>query len=261
VLKKITPYLLIVSLTLTVSCNFNKNENLGKVIARVGDSYLYESDIDGVVKGEMSSSDSLLIVEAYINRWARKKILLQKAELNLSEEETNFNKLIEEYRVGLITSAYKQKLVSQYLDTIIKPSEVEVFYQSHKSNFILNNDLAMIRYAIFPKKISEKRNIIKLMRSNNLEDFSKLEALCYQFSDNFSLNDSTWLPLYELKMKLPQLKTAKKSQLLKKDNFIEKQDSLHLYLTRILDVRKRGEIAPIDFVKDRINNISSINEN
>jgi len=238
-----------------VSCDKFDNVEKGNVIARVGDVYLYDSDISKLIKPNMSKADSTLVVDAYINRWAQKKILLKKAELNLSEEEADFNRLIKEYREGLITSAYRQKLVSEYLDTLVTKDELLSFYDQNQSNFILNNDLVMVKYAIFPANISEKRSIEKLMKSDDLESFGKLEALCYQFSDRFSLSDSTWIPISELRMKIPELKNTQKSRLLKKGNFIKIQDSLNLYLTRIIDVRRKKSIAPLSFVDDRIHNI------
>ena len=248
-------YLLVALVAFLQSCDFNLKEDQGKVVARVGDSYLYERDISKLIKGDMSESDSALVADRFIDRWARKKIMLKKAELNLSAEEADFNRLIEEYREGLITSAYRQKLVSQYLDTVITVQEIKQFYGKNKANFILNNDLVMLKYANFPKNISEKRNIVKLIRRDDLESFSKLESLCYQFANKFSISDSVWVPLHDLKMKMPQLKKVKKNKLLKKGSFIEIQDSLNLYLTRILDVRKKKEIAPLSFVDERIRNI------
>lgn len=246
---------LLIFTSLLFSCNNSSDDHKGNVVARVGEYYLYEGDIIKLIKGEISKSDSTLIVEAFITRWARKKIILQKAELNLSSEETDFNRLIDEYREGLITSAYRLKLVDQYLDTVVTEAEIEEFYQAKKSNFILNNDLIMLKYVHFPSKISEKKSIVDMIKSDDQEDFDKLEALCYQFSSRFSISDSSWVPLNDLKMKMPELKKIKKNELLKKGNFIEIQDSLNLYLTRILDVRKKKDIAPLSFVDIRIQNI------
>ena len=253
--SKSLSFFLVVLILILSSCDGSSSKQQGDVVARVGDSYLYEGDIVKLIKSNMSESDSALVVDRYINRWARKKIILRKAELNLSAEEANFNRLIAEYREGLLTSAYRQKLVTQYLDTTVTDTNIEEFYNANKSNFVLNNDLVMVKYVNFPANISDKKNIIKMIKSDNLEDFNKLEALCFQFSNRFGISDSSWIPLNDLKMKMPELKKVKKNQLLKKGSFIEIQDSLHLYLTRILDVRKKKDIAPLSFVDERIRNI------
>ena len=250
---KVVFFLLVLSLLF--SCINTDSSNQGDVIARVGESYLYEGDVNRLLKDDMSISDSTLIIERYINRWARKKIILQKAELNLSAEEANFKRLIEEYRVGLITSAYRHKLVDQYLDTVIVGSEIKEFYEGNKYNFVLNNDLVMLKYVVFPVNISEKKSIMKMIKSNKKADLLKLEALCYQFSNRFSISDSLWMPLNELKINLPELNKVRKNRLLKKDSFIELQNSLNLYLVRVLDVKRKKDIAPLSFVDERIHNI------
>jgi hypothetical protein len=43
-----------------------------------------------------------------------------------------------------------------------------------------------------------------------------------------------------------------KEKLLKKSKFIQKQDSLGLYLAAVKDVLNRNDIAPIDYVKATI---------
>ncbi|MEN8137838.1 MAG: hypothetical protein ABFR62_05340 [Bacteroidota bacterium] len=242
-------------LTVLNSCSGNFDAEKGKAVARVGKYYLYESDIEKLIKNDVSDIDSTIIVEAYINRWARKKVVLEKAQLNLSDEETNFNRLLEEYHEGLITNAYRSKLVAQYLDTIIKPSEIKEFYDLNKSTFLLNQDLVMLKYADFPSGVTNMKHIVKLFKSDDRDDISELEELCYQYSNRFGISDSTWVPLHELKSGMPELRKVRTKELLKKDNFIEIQDSLNLYLTRILNVRMKREIAPVSYVERRIKNI------
>ena len=248
---------LVVLIFLLQSCTFDfaRGDEQGKVVARVGDSYLYQKDIAKLIKDDMSKTDSALIVDRYIDRWARKKIFLQKAELNLSAKETDFSRLIEEYREGLIASAYRQKLVYEYLDSIVTDKQIIDFYQKNKSNFILNNDLVMVKYVVLPANFSEKDKIIDLIKSDRIDDLTQLESMCYQFSKKFSINDSIWTSVNDIKMRVPQLKDIENDKFLKKESFIEKHDSLNLYLIRILDVRKKKEIAPLLFVEEHIHNI------
>ena len=230
-------------------------EDKGKVVARVGEYFLYESDLDRLMRDNMSISDSVIIVDSYINKWAKNKLMLIKAEVNLSEERKNFDRLIEDYRESLITNAYKKELLSQYLDTIIEVSEISKFYEENKNNFLLSNDLVKIKFADFPSSISNKEEIKDLMLSNSYEDMLKLEDLCYKYSYQFGVSDSSWFRLKELRVELPKLREVSDERLLKKENFIEIQDSINLYLTRIIDVRRKREIAPLIYVEDRIKNV------
>jgi hypothetical protein len=62
------------------------------------------------------------------------------------------------------------------------------------------------------------------------------------------LNDSVWLDLDQILLKLP----FSKENLLKKSKFIQKQDSLGLYLVAIKDILHRNEIAPLGYIKETI---------
>jgi hypothetical protein len=247
-------FLLFFLITAVIACDFNPSNN-DDIIARVGNHQLTRFEIKKLIKSEMTKNDSAIIVDRYINNWAKKKVLLDKAKLNLNDEESNFKRLIKEYEEGLLNNAYKQKLVSQYLDTIVTQSEIEDYYNHNKDNFILSNDILMMKYAVFPTNVSNKEDLITLMKSNDSIDLKKLENICYQFSYKFGLSDSTWIKLSEMRKRLPELNEISDENFLKSGNFIEKQDSINLYLTRVLNIRRKKEISPMQFVNHRIKNI------
>ena len=247
--KIFTLFVLIYTL---ISCNINSNLDDENIIARVGDEYLYVSDIDKLLKENMSELDSTRAVNLYINRWAKRKVIFNKALLNLKDEETSFERLIDEYRESLITNAYRQKIVDQYLDTIISKEVILDFYNNNNDMFLLSTDLIIIKYADFPVNISNKAELLKLMKSNSIDDNKNLENFCYTFSTKFGVNDSTWIDLNQLRLNMPELKNISEYSLLKKDNFIEIQDSLNLYLARVLDVRKKHSVAPLPYIDNRV---------
>ena len=55
-----------------------------KPLLRVFDNYLYPSDIEGLVKGNISEEDSIAIVDNYINQWIQQMVVLDKAK-NIKE--------------------------------------------------------------------------------------------------------------------------------------------------------------------------------
>ncbi|MCK5782071.1 MAG: peptidyl-prolyl cis-trans isomerase [Flavobacteriales bacterium] len=237
------------------SCSDDFDVERGKVIARVGNNYLYYSDIQKLLNDDVKGNDSIAIVDAYITRWARKKVILEKAQLNLGDEDISFKRLVEEYREDLITNAYRSQLVSQYLDTIVSENEILSYYNDNKDAFLLNQNLVIMKYADLPSNISDKEEILRLFKSNDVEDVNKLEEICYQYSNRFGISDSSWVAVDEIRFNMPELNSIKNSELLKKDNFIVLQDSLNLYLTRIIDLRLKKDVAPVSFVEQRIKNI------
>lgn len=249
---KIGKFLIILSLLGVLFSCIQVTNGGDVIVARVGENYLYKSDINKLVKAGMSSSDSTLIVETYINKWARKKILLQKAEINLSKEEIDFDRLVDGYRYSLITNVYRKKIISQYLDTLVAAEDINSFYKENQFNFVLNKNIVMVKYAVFPLNVFNKRGIIKNMKSDKLEDLNVLKSICHQYSNDYSLSDSLWMTTKEFRTTRPEWKKISDKKLLKKNKLIEREETPNLYIARIIDVRKIGELAPISYVKPQI---------
>ena len=86
------------------SCTYFKPEQKLESIGRVGESYLYKSDIATLVPAGTSKEDSILLVKDYINRWASQKLLIEAAERNLSNaKKKEYNTLIRQYEIDLYT--------------------------------------------------------------------------------------------------------------------------------------------------------------
>ncbi len=62
------------------------------------------------------------------------------------------------------------------------------------------------------------------------------------------LNDSIWIKYSDLIANIPIFKDEDKKSLLKKGIFIQKEDSLSLYLLTIKKVLQRNEIAPKSYI-------------
>ena len=117
----------------------------------------------------------------------------------------------------------------------------------HKDNFKLNEELVKIKYLHLDKNIKDKKKIIKLFKSDSIYDLEKLEKQELSFK-SYQFNDSTWTQLDNILLKLP----FSKDKLLKKTKFIEKQDSIGLYLVAVKDVLERNSIAPLSYITPTI---------
>ncbi|MCP9201208.1 peptidyl-prolyl cis-trans isomerase [Gramella sp. GC03-9] len=238
-----------------VSCDYFKQSDDRKVVVRVNDSYLYEDDIRSLINENTTSEDSAIIVSNYITRWATQQLLIDRAELNLSEtQQEEFNDLVANYRNELYTNAYTDALISRDLDTSLNKEEINGYYEENKDNFILNEDLVKIRYINLPKNANNLEDIEKLFRRFNKEDQQNLLDMSLQFR-NFSMNDSVWVKTKTVYDKIAPLSVEDRARLLKKDNFMELQDSLNVYLVYVNDVLERNEQAPLEYASPAIREI------
>lgn len=236
------------------SCEYFKANTTQVPVARVNKSYLYEEDIKALISENTSKEDSALIVSNYINRWATQQLLLDQAKINLSEEQQRtYERLIQEYKNGLYTEAYKNKIVSRQLDTTVSQIELESYYELNKENFKLNDELLKLRYIHLPTDFSALAVTKQKFNRFNEEDQADLESQSYQFTSH-NFNDSIWIKRENLLKVMPILNT-KKEVVLNKSNNLQLQDSLGLYLFVIKDVLKTNDIAPLPFVKPTVQQI------
>ncbi|WP_439127452.1 hypothetical protein [Polaribacter sp.] len=237
---------------LFASCDYfavqEKRASTSEIVAIVGTEKLFREDLKDILPKTITKEDSLLLVKSYIQDWAIKKLLIKKAEKNNSLEALeNINKLVQDYKESLLINNYKEELIKQQLDTIISPEEVENYYNFNKENFKLNEELLKLRYLHFDNNINDKKEIIKLFKSNDTEAAEQLEQMQLSFK-KYQLNDSVWTQLDKILLKLP----ISKENLLKKTKFIQKQDSLGLYLVAVKDVLNRNDIAPLSYIEPTI---------
>ena len=237
------------------SCDYFVRKDQQNAIARVNESYLYEEDIKDLITAETSTQDSTLIVNNYITRWATQQLLIDGAELNISDEkQSEFNKLVDQYRKDLYTKAYIEALVTRDLNVNVGAEEAEEFYKNNSETFKLNEELIKLRYIKVDENITDFSKIKERFRRFNNEDKFILDSISIQFS-SYSLNDSIWIKLSQAVNKIPVITSENKNQLLKKSNFIQLKDSLGVYLMQINDVLVRNETAPLEYVKPTIDQI------
>jgi len=234
------------------SCNYFTIKNDAKqAVARVNNTYLYKEDLKNIYSADISKEDSILITNNYINNWIKQQLLLSKAQLNLENKAAKFENLVKKYREDLYINAYKEGVVNEYLETNISEVDLEKFYNENSQNFRLNEELVKLKFIKFSKDHSNKKELIKLFKSSKKEDLDSLQAK-ELFLNSHHLNDSIWVKYSDLIVKIPILKSIDKQELLKKDNFIQKEDSLSLYLVTIKQVLNRNEIAPKSYMEPTI---------
>lgn len=234
------------------SCSYfdvkEKEKKVSEIIAIVNTEKLFKEDLKGIVPNNISKEDSIVIIKSFINDWAIKQILLKKAENNNSLEDVNeIDKLVKDYKESLLINNYKEMLIKQQLDTVIKEEDIIKFYEKSKENFKLNEELVKIKYLHFGNNIINKKELISLFTSDNIEDLETLEKQQLSFKFHH-FNDSIWTQLDKVLLKLP----FSKQKLLKKTKLLQKQDSIGLYLVAVKDVLVRNDTAPLNYIKPKI---------
>ncbi|GAL68599.1 hypothetical protein JCM19301_41 [Jejuia pallidilutea] len=202
-----------------------------------------------------TKEDSTLIVQNFIKEWATEQLLVDGAQINLSEEkQSNFNKLVGQYKNDLFSKAYLEALVKKNLDTTVSNEEANEYYEANKDVFKLNEELIKFRYIHVDENIIDFNTIKDRFIKFEDEDKTALDSIAIQFK-SYSLNDSIWVRMSQVISKIPGVNSENKNQLLKKSNFVQLKDSLGVYLMQVNDVLLRNDTAPLEYVKPTIRQI------
>jgi len=250
---QISKLLIFFSLLLIFSCG--KNEHGGKtVLAKVYDKYLYLEDIKELENQNMTPNDSAVMVRNIIDLWVKKQLMLNKADLYLSDEQKDVEENVEDYRASLLIYRYKQEFLKQKLDTVVTDAQVEKYYKENQESFMSNGESVIALLVKLPKnsnKINEFRNLFfsKSEKSKeNLLSFCKVNSLAF---NNFS---DDWVYFSEISNLLP-IKISKPDDILKTTNIIQTEDNEFQYFVKIYKYRLKGEVSPLVFVEEQIKSV------
>ncbi len=236
------------------SCQFfdyKKVTSHGKVIAEVGDKKLLESDLLPITEKSLDSLDSANAVNAFVNTWIRETLLLEKAELNLTDELKDVEEQLEAYKKSLLIYAYQERFVEMNLDTHITNQQIKDYYTANKENFGLRQNIIKAQYIIFFSKNAQADKVKKWWKSTDEKDHKKLLKFAREDAFRFYFNDSTWMAFEELENVIP-LKYSTQESLLNSGKYFEFQDSTITYLLKINDYKVKNTLSPLAFEKDRI---------
>ncbi len=222
------------------------------MLARVGDEKLYKSDLIGLYQPNMTTEDSAIVTNNFIDNWARRQIILQKAKFNLtSDEEVEIKKMVKQYEQDLFINSYKAALVSQNIDSTFTETELKNFYSTNIQLFYLNEDV--LRYSMISFQSDDKNaeKMKELFKKKDSISTSELLKGDYLFQ-GVQLNDTIWIKFNDFIKKYPFAQNLNKEQLLQNNQILETKNGNITNYIYVKSALRRGEVAPFQFVKDDI---------
>ena len=245
---------LIFLLILATSCSTFFKKKTERVLARVYDDYLYESDVKGIVTPGTLAKDSIVITRGFIENWIRQRLILQQAQKNLTSSQLDFAKQLENYKNSLTIYEYENARVRQTLDTLVTDEEIQSYYDANQQNFLLKDNIVQIQYVKLPLKSAWSKQVKKLLSSDNQDDKNKLADLCEKQASDYFLDNQNWLLFSDLLKQIP-IKSYNQEDFLKNHRELEYQDSLFVYLVRFKDFKIKESTSPLSFEKQRVREI------
>ena len=127
-MRRIFLFILLIMSFLSGCAYFTSSSPGNSIVAKVGDKILLRKELASALPRGITKADSVNQAKDYIQRWVREELMLKMAEENLSEEQKDVQRELDEYRTSLIIHRYKQQLINQKLDTVLTDTDIRQFY-------------------------------------------------------------------------------------------------------------------------------------
>ncbi len=226
-----------------------------EAVARVNDTYFYKDELKGIVSSGTSKEDSTSRVEAYIESWIRKQLLIQEAARKIDINEAEVERKILDYRYSIIAYEYQTYYIKQHLDTVVAESEIQGYYKQNIDNFTLKQNIVRATFIKISANAPRTQKIKDLLFSNKEKDTKELKTYCLSFAGAYHITDSSWMVFDELVKNSPLAEIPNKIQFLKANPYYETSDDGYLYFLKVAEYRISDNVSPLEFVKDDIKNI------
>lgn len=227
-------------------------------LARVGDQFLYESDLKGLIPKNASARDSILICKSFVNKWIQTQLMVQQAEKNLPAEKLDFEKQLEEYRNSLISYQYESEYVKQHLDTVVTDSAMHQYYKQHLKDFELRENIVKMVYVVIDKNRDDSKKLARTFRKilllpdsimlDSLDKYAPTRVLAYSSDTN------TWIPFNKVLKTIP-IETYNQELYLKNHRNIRLIDENKVYLLKFVNFKIKDETSPIELEREFIRSI------
>lgn len=237
-----------------VSCG-DEDIHGGKTpIARVYDSFLYYEDLGDLVPKGMSPDDSAHLVKQYSQVWAKQQLMIKKAELNLTPEQMDVQKQLDEYRNNLLTYKYKDAFVKANLDTVVTQEQIVEYYHSHPEDFILNTPAVRCIFMQVLDAPEDVYNAQRLLNFHSEKDSLALLEFSRDKATKFENFNNRWETLAQASRQMPTA-VSEKDIALKVHGIIRVSEGTYMYLLKIRDYMAVGDVMPYEMAEPSISMI------
>lgn len=231
--------------------NDNAPKEGDRLLAQVYNKNLYSSDLDDIVPESTSAEDSVLIVNAYVQRWIREQLLMYEAERNIPKD-LNIDKLVRDYRASLVRFNFEEQIIAQKLDSTVSEQELKAFYENNPDQFQLESTILKCQLI----KVSAKTphaDLDKLWNSRSDDTQAKLSAFARQSAAFALLDRQKWYKLEEVAAFLPKGTLTSENVGSRRDGTLSDGDYRYYY--RVLETVQGKTTAPFDYVREQASKV------
>ena len=245
-------FILLISVLLLYCTNTENSTET--IVARVGEKKLLKRELSEIIPNNLDKTDSSLMADDYIKKWVKQELVIQKANENLTPEQKDVSKELQDYRNSLIIYKYKNELMRQRMDTTVTKKQIEEYYDANPENFNLSKNIVKAIFLKIPREVANPQLLKSMAKNTTEEGLNELREYCLQYAKGFDIFINNWVDFEVVKNNLPS-EITDSERFLTGNKQIELNDSNYYYLVSIQDYRLKNELAPLEFVENNIKNL------
>lgn len=235
-----------------VLCACKKRQSFDmEVLAKVKDRTLIRADVIRVIPKGVSSTDSMLIAENFIKKWIKDALVYEVALRNLTDEEAEIDRLVDEYRYSLLRYRYQERLIKEKLSADIRVTDRINYYEENQKKFVLDKGLIKGLFLKIPIDAPGLSDVRTWYKSSSVESLEKIEKYSIQNAIFYDYFYDKWVDFDDVISNIP-IHISNTNNFLKNNKTLELSDSSYCYLLNIKEYIPIGSIAPYDYAEPQI---------
>ena len=211
------------------SCDYVSSLNTSiqeDALVSIGNHQLYESEVPDFSAFPKAQQSSLQ--QKFIENWKKEAVLAYYAEQELSSDP------IVQSRIQAITGKlYANEYLQAYLNanavTSVSDEAIQIEFNQNLESYLPVSKRFKLRYIITDPEVPKNKNLLKLLQSDDADDYYALDKFAIKSSFNFDIEGGEWRSLFDLADVLPKQFFKRKSYNVGKAFLIE-QDGFHAYI-------------------------------
>lgn len=255
-MRKLLYILSMVAVIITSSCaNEQKQTDTtldDDVIAVVDGEELRVADVMRDMPVGITDADSVTFMRMYVDNWVLNRLKMKRAEEVLSSSE-DIDRLVEGYRQSLMMRQLDQYYIDKMLDTEITDKQIAAYYRANSAAFKLDHNMVQGVVVKVPKSFRNTSTLTTAMRNSASDgDWQELNALAEKHSLQVVNMAEQWVSYSDFLSNLPTERSRSYNDLISKSTVQQmSSDDANFYFI-ITDRALKGEIAPLESVKEDI---------
>ena len=257
-MRRLVDILLFVALMMVTSCRELPDYLVGDdTIARVGRNELTVADMADVIPANLKGEDSVVFVKQYVDKWIVRQLKVEEAERLFSGSEKDIEKLVEDYRQSLLTGKVDQYYVDQQKGGEFTDEDIAEYYNTHKSDFVLDRTLVKGRIVCFPASYRQSKKLMEQMRkaATSQSDDKTFSEVGEKYGVQVVDNRAEWVNFADFLANLPTTRSQEYDHLLDKLGIQEMKANDVRYYFDFTSVCRKGNVAPLELVSENIRRI------